>query len=87
MAESGTPVDKSASVAQTAPKVITGVETDPDKRVLILKVRGPLDVTDTIVHLSFAMLKNLGGQMMEQEGRAEAEQIAAAHKVGLLRPH
>ncbi len=86
MPDSSAPVDKAASVPQTEPKGVTGVDVDPAARVLVLKARGPLDVTDTIVHLSYAMLKSLAGQMMHQEGMIEATELLAARKVGIVRP-
>lgn len=56
---------------RVAAKSTVGYDVDGRARVLFLRVRGPLDISDTVVALPFAQLKHVVGQLVMQEGEQE----------------
>jgi hypothetical protein len=54
-----------------AAKTVFGYVVDSTARVLFLKVRGPLDIEETLVAMPFSQLKHVAGQLVMQEGSAE----------------
>jgi hypothetical protein len=58
--------------SKVAAKIVVGYVVDTVGRVLFLKVKGPLDLDETLVAVPFSQLKHVTGQLVMQEGEAEA---------------
>lgn len=69
--------------SKLARKTVTGLSTDPSRRELVIKARGPLDVDEIEVELPYVTLLHSAGQLMVQQAELE---LAALRAGGVVKP-